>query len=93
MFQVQPLGEYEQQFKEILNKAIDKTAFASVTAPATPDEEFSIEHGLGYVALGFIVMSKDRAADVYLSDGTAGTDSVIYLKCDTADAVLKILVF
>lgn len=92
MFQVQTLGEYENQFKEILGKAIDKTAFATVAAPATPDTEFSIEHGLGFVPSGFLVMSKDRAADVYLS-ATAATEGVLYLKCDVADAVMKILVF
>jgi hypothetical protein len=92
MNQVQALGQFEAQFFEILSKAIDKTMHATVTASATPDTEFTIEHGLGSVPLGFLVISKDRACDVYLS-ATAATESEIFLKCNTASAVLKIVVF
>lgn len=92
MNRVGNLGEYEQQFLEILNKALDKTQFATATAPGTPNVEFSVEHGLGFEPVGFLVISKDRAADVYLST-TAATTSEIFLKSTVADAVLKILVF
>lgn len=92
MNRVGNLGPYEQQFLEILNKALDKTAFASTTAPGTPDTEFTVEHGLGFEPVGFLVISKDRAADVYLST-TAATASEIFFKCNVASAVLKILVF
>ena len=92
MNRVQTGGEYEAQFNEILSKALDKTMFASVTAPVTPGDEFAVEHGLGFEPIGFLVISKDRACDVYLS-ATAATKDIIYLKATVADANLKIMVF
>lgn len=92
MERTQSLGPYESQFNEILSKALDKTMFATLTAPATPDTEFSIGHGLGFMPIGFLLISKDRACDVYLST-TARTTSVIYLKCTTGNAVLRIMIF
>lgn len=92
MNEVQALKDYEPQFREILGKALDKTEFASVTAPATPDTEFPVEHGRGFVPIGFLAISKDRAADVYLST-TAATNEQIFLKCSVGSAVLRILVF
>ena len=92
MNRVQSGGEYEPQFNEILSKALDKTMFASVTAPGTPDTEFQIEHGLNFEPIGFLVISKDRACDVYLS-ATAATKDIIYLKSTVASAAIRVMVF
>lgn len=89
---VQNTSPYEQQFQNIFETALDKNAFVEVTAPATPDEEFEVKHGLGYVAPRFLVISKDRAADIYLG-ATAPSADTLYLKCTTAGAVLKIMIF
>lgn len=88
---VQNTAPYEQQFQNIFDTAVDKTIFVDVTAPATPDEEFEITHGFGFVTDRFLVISKDMAADVYLS-GTPPTANSIFLKCSAGDTVLKILV-
>jgi hypothetical protein len=85
-------GNPEQQFQEIVNKAIDKTQFADVTTHATPDTEFSIEHGLGFIPVGFIVIRKDKAGDVY-SGATVWNQENIFLKCTVASAAIRVLIF
>lgn len=91
MNRVQELADFEAQFREILNKSIDKTEFATVTTPGA-DVEFSIEHSRGFIPIGFLVIDIDKAAVVYRS-ATAWTDSLIYLKCNVATCAARILVF
>lgn len=53
--------------------------FISGTTNATPDTESSFAHTLGRVPRGFIVITKDKAGDMY-AGSTANTSSLIYLR-------------
>jgi len=85
-------GNDEAQWNEVINKAIDKTRFADVSTPNPADTEFSVEHGLGTIPIGFIVINQDQAAVTYSSD-TAWDADFIYLKCDTALVTMRLLIF
>jgi len=92
MNQVQSLGDFEPQFREILGKALDKTVYGELTTHATPDTEFSLEHGLGYVPNGYAIISIDKAGVVY-KGSTAWTESMIYWKCNVSSCVIRAMVF
>ena len=85
-------GASNPQWDEVIGKAIDKTQFAEVTTDATPNTEFEIEHGLGFIPVGFIVTQTDKAASVY-NGATAWDTEKIYLKCNVASAAIRILIF
>jgi hypothetical protein len=65
--------------------------WANVTAPGSANTEFAVPHTLGFVPSFYWVIA-DRACRVYQlpNTGTAWTAANIYLKCDTASAVLRI---
>lgn len=65
--------------------------YVTLTAHAVPNTEFTVAHTLGRTPTGYIPVTKDRAADIYNS--TAMDASNLYLKCDVASAVIKLLVF
>ncbi len=88
---VQQTGVLEPQFREIVNNAIDKTAFVDSSSQAG-GAEFSIEHGLGTIPIGWIVISQDAAGSVYRSDGTPWDTNRIYLKASAAMAI-RVLIF
>ncbi len=88
---VQQTGELEPQFREIVNNAIDKTAFVDSSSQAG-GAEFSIEHGLGTIPIGYIVVSQDAPGSVYRSDGTPWDTDRIYLKASAAMAI-RVLIF
>ncbi len=88
---VQQTGVLEPQFREIVNNAIDKQVFADVTT-AGADVEFSIEHGMGIIPLGYLVISQDKAAVTYKST-TAWDTGHIFLKSNVSTVALRVLVF
>jgi hypothetical protein len=73
-----------------LRDNIDGT-WASVTAPVAPNTDFTITHNLGRVPVGYWVMQKDRACDVY-TGGVAATKTQITLRATVASAVLKLFI-
>lgn len=85
-------GNDERQFQEIIAKAIDKQRFAEVTSHATPDTEYSIEHSLRTIPLGFIVIKQDKAAVTY-QGATAWDTEKIYLKTNVASVAIRVLIF
>lgn len=59
------------------------------------DTEFSVSHGLGYVPNNVLVLVKQGQTDAYLAvkpSGTAWTNKLVYLKCNTASATLRLLI-
>lgn len=90
MKRVQDLGQFEQQFQHIFRSAIDKTEFVDTVTPGA-DVEFTLEHGLNRIPIGFIVISKDKAGDVY-SSATPATTATISLKCSVASVAIRILI-
>jgi hypothetical protein len=92
MRRVQDLGPYEAQFQEIIRNALDKRVFLDKTTPGTPLDDMTIEHGLGYIPIGFLIIRKDKAADFYMST-TAATVSTITIKCTIATVAIRIMIF
>lgn len=66
--------------------------FISGTTNATPDTEDAFTHSLGRIPKGFLVVSKDKAGDIY-DGGTANTTTALNLKCSVASVAFKIYVF
>lgn len=66
-------------------------AWCSATAPAVANTDFTLTHNLGRVPVGYWIMRKDRAADVY-TGSVASSTTQLTLRCDVADAVLVIFV-
>lgn len=92
MEKVQNFGAFAAQFLEILQNGLDKRRFVDVTSHATPNSEFSVEHGLAYVPSGRIIIDQDKAGSVYKGT-TAWDESKIYLKCDIASVALRLMIF
>lgn len=94
---INALGDWDFNLRGILQGGLSLTDnvdvdIVSFTSSATPDAENTVSHGLGKVPAGFIVVNLNKGAVVYDS-GTAWTESSIYLKCNTASTIVKIIVF
>jgi hypothetical protein len=61
--------------------------------PAIRDTEFIVPHGLGRVPVGYVVVRIDRAANVYDSSVGSWSPTLLYLKCDTASASIRLMVW
>ena len=61
------------------------------TSSATPNAENTVAHNLGRIPLGYFVVCQDKAGSLY-KGATAWTKDNIYLKCDIATVVFKIIV-
>jgi len=85
-------GALNPQWDEVVNNALDRRQFADILTPATPDEEYSIEHGFETQALGFIVISQDKPAVTY-KGATVWDDNRVYLKTNTGNVAARIMVF
>lgn len=60
-----------------------------VVTTASADTEFSVNHNLGAVPIGYLIAKINKGGVVYDS-GTAWTDSKIYLKCSAASATITL---
>jgi len=67
--------------------------YIDVFTPSTPDEEIEIPHGLGRKPIGYDVVRRDIACIVYDSSGGSWGNDVFYLKCNTANATIKVRVY
>lgn len=57
--------------------------FVTYVSNAAPNTEDTITHNLGFVPIGYLVMSLDKGAVIYKGT-TAWTTSLMYLKSNTA---------
>ena len=65
--------------------------WVSVTTPGTPNTDFTVTHGLGRLPVGYLVMSKAAAVDVF--DGSvAATISQITLKATVGSVAIKLFI-
>lgn len=86
------MGRLIEWLKEDLARQVERSVLATHTFEGTTSER--IRHGLGAVPKGWYVVEKDRACDVYRASTDAASDErYIWLKCDTASAVVTLLVF
>lgn len=66
--------------------------FLTYTTNGTKDTEDTIAHNLDSIPVGYIVVSKNKAGDIYqqATTGTAWTSSNIYLKCSVASVTVTL---
>lgn len=94
---IQELSKYMYDLASLLNGGIrlDENCHAqivSVSDTGLADTEFEVAHTLRRIPTGFIIVNRDAACIVYDS-GTTWTATTIYLKCNTANANIKVLAF
>lgn len=61
------------------------------TTPATPNTQFSINHSLGRIPIGFLVISLNAVATIYAGT-TAWTSTTIYLACNQSSVAYSLIV-
>jgi len=79
-------------FRKVAGIPFNQSQSLSVSDTGNADTEFSVTHHLGRVPAGFLLTKSDAACAVYDS-GTTWTNSLIYLKCNAANAAIEITVF
>lgn len=67
--------------------------YIDVFTPSVADTEFTVPHGLGRKPIGYDVVRRDKAAIVYDSSGGSWSDTLLYLKCNTASTTIKLRVY
>jgi len=64
---------------------------ASGVTPATPATQFPVNHNLGRIPKGFLILSTDQPAHIYKAS-TPWTKTQIYLASDTASVNYQIFI-
>lgn len=65
--------------------------WASPVTPGAPNTDFTITHNLGRVPVGYFVMSKSGACDVY-TGSVAATSTQLTLRGTVAGVTLKLFI-
>src|SRR6267378_3312376 len=66
-------------------------SWINVVAPVAPNTDFTVNHNLNRLPVGYWVMQKDRACDVY-TGSVAATKTALTLRATVASAVLRLFV-
>ncbi len=66
-------------------------SWINVVAPAAPNTDFTVNHNLNRLPVGYLTMQKDRATDVY-TGSIVSTKTQLTLRSSVASAVLRIFV-
>ena len=82
----------DSNFRKIAQIPFNLSEIVSVADTGSADTEFSVTHHLRHTPSGFIIVLSDKACSCYDS-GTAWTNTTVYLKCNAANAEIKVLVF
>ena len=98
---VQMLKTVYQNFIQVLNGNIgfgDGTipdnisgSWINVVAPVAPNTDFTVNHNLQRLPVGYWIMQKDRACDVY-TGSVAATTTQLTLRATVASAVLRLFI-
>ena len=65
--------------------------YREFTTPGTPNEQFTVDHGLKKVVVGRFVVRQDKAAHLYDVNLGGWGDNSVYFKCDIASVLFKVL--
>jgi len=82
----------DETFRKVSAIPFNQSESLSVADTGNANTEFSVTHHLGRVPNGYILTKSNLACNIYDS-GTTWTTDLIYLKCDTANAVIEVTVF
>jgi hypothetical protein len=63
----------------------------NTTCPVTPNTDFTVNHNLNRLPVGYWIMQKDRAVDIY-TGSVAATNTQITLRATVASAVVRLFV-
>lgn len=95
------LRKYYEQMSRIINGQLgfgDGTnadnidgVWITVVTPGAANTDFTVTHNLQRIPVGYLVMTKDRACDIY-TGSVASTKTQLTLKATTTSAVLTIFV-
>src|SRR6266481_1003199 len=98
---VQMLKTVYQNFIQVLNGNIgfgDGTipdnisgSWINVVAPVAPNTDFTVNHNLQRLPVGYWIMQKDRACDIY-TGSVAATTTQLTLRATAASAVLRLFI-
>ena len=78
-------------FGDGINRNNIDGVWANVTTPVAPNTDFTITHNLGRLPVGYWIMYKDRAVDVY-TGSVAATFSTLTLRATVASAVIRLFI-
>lgn len=84
-----------QDLYQLLNNGIVASdnfscTITTVTTSGVPGTVTTIAHGLARTPIGYIVLSKDKAAHIYNTTAADGTN--VYIKSDVATVTVKLLI-
>lgn len=90
-----------QQLATVVNKNISfgdgidadniSGSWVATTTPVAPNTDFTIDHNLGRVPVGYWPMSKDKAVDIYTGSISA-TTTQITLRATVASATVNLFI-
>ncbi len=91
------LFKYSMKLSDIINGDIRITEnlnvkILTISDSGNANSENTVAHTLKRAPIGFMVVNIDKAGIVYDS-GTAWTASNLYVKCNVANAAIKLLVY
>jgi len=66
-------------------------SWINVVAPVAPNTDFTVNHNLQRLPVGYWIMQKDRACDIY-TGSVAATSTQITLRATVASAVLRLFI-
>jgi len=95
--QLRSWAEYITRYLEDFNQKAKQIPFnqseeLTISDTGTANTQFSITHHLERIPLGYVTLKISNGGIIY--DGTSSwTTTTIYLRCTTANANVKILVF
>lgn len=94
---IRSLADLVQNLAVIFDKGVgvdDNLDVVSVefTSNAVANTEDTVAHTLGRIPAGYLVVSQNKAASIYVS-GTTFTKTSIYLKTSVATVAVKLRVF
>lgn len=67
-------------------------AWGNVVTPGAPNTDFGVVHNLGRVPVGYIVVSKSAAVDVY-TGSVAATITTLTLRATVAGVAIRVMIF
>jgi hypothetical protein len=65
--------------------------WVNTTTPVAPNTDFTVDHNLGRLPVGYVPMQKDRAVDIYTGSIPA-TNTQITLRATVASAVIRLFI-
>jgi len=92
------LIDYTREVGDLINGALQlgpdnlNCYIYTVTNTGNADVEFSFANTLKRIPVGYLIISISKAGIIY-KGSTVWTTTTIYLKCNVANAEVKILVF